>query len=299
MADQTGPIAYLDRIRRYYQGLGYGKPYQWARYDEVPFSRLQKPVEDSRLMIVTTAAPFQPGRGDQGPGATYNGNAKFFQVYTQPVRPEPDLRISHIAIDRDHTTAEDQGSYFPLRAFHSLVGDGLLGSVADVFCGLPTNRSQRTTVETDAPAVVAASRQAGADLAVLVANCPVCHQSITLAARALEESGIPTVVMGCALDIVEHVGAPRFLFSDFPLGNAAGLPGEPSSQRQTAELALQLFKQASGPQTTMQSPQVWPGPADWRLDYSNIDNLSEAEIAERRAEFDRGKQNARRQREGG
>ena len=63
-------------------------------------------------------------------------------------------------------------------------------------------------------------REDKVDVAVLVANCPICHQSISLHARYLEAHGIPTVVMGCAKDIVEHCGVPRFLFSDFPLGNA-------------------------------------------------------------------------------
>ena len=73
-------------------------------------------------------------------------------------------------------------------------------------------------------------RDDGVDAAILVANCPVCHQSIALTARALEEAGIATVVMGCAKDIVEHVGVPRLLFSDFPLGNAAGRPRDQESQ---------------------------------------------------------------------
>jgi hypothetical protein len=49
------------------------------------------------------------------------------------------------------------------------------------------------------------------------------YQTVSLAARHLEENGIATVVMGCAKDIVEFVGVPRFLFSDFPLGNATGV----------------------------------------------------------------------------
>jgi len=49
---------------------------------------------------------------------------------------------------------------------------------------------------------------------------------VSLIARHLEANGIPTVVMGCAKDIVERVGVPRFLFSDFPLGNAAGRPND-------------------------------------------------------------------------
>ena len=79
-----------------------------------------------------------------------------------------------------------------------------------------------------------------ADAALLVPNCPVCHQTVSLIARHLEANGIATVVMGCAKDIVEHCGAPRFLFSDFPLGNGAGRPHDPESQALTIELALRL-----------------------------------------------------------
>ena len=42
--------------------------------------------------------------------------AKFFISYAEPIFPFPDVRISHIAIDRAHTTAKDMASYFPLAA---------------------------------------------------------------------------------------------------------------------------------------------------------------------------------------
>ena len=61
---------------------------------------------------------------------------------------------------------------------------------------------------------------------------------MSLVARYLERNGIPTVVMGAAKDIVEWAGVPRFLFSDFPLGNSAGKPHEPDTQRFTLDLAL-------------------------------------------------------------
>ena len=67
------PLAYIERIRNYYQILGYGAPYEWASHDVVPFAPLQKPLSEARIAIVTTAAPFQPDKGDQGPGAPYNG----------------------------------------------------------------------------------------------------------------------------------------------------------------------------------------------------------------------------------
>jgi len=121
----------------------------------------------------------------------------------------------------------------------------------------------------------------------------VCHQTVSLAARHLEANGIPTVIMGCAKDIVEYVGVPRFLFSDFPLGNPAGRPHDPQSQAFTIELALRVLEAAPGPRTTVQSPLRWSVDPAWKLDFSNIAQLSAEEIARRRAEFDRQKEIAR------
>jgi hypothetical protein len=113
---------------------------------------------------------------------------------------------------------------------------------------------------------------------------------VSLAARHLEANGIPTVIMGCAKDIVEHVGVPRLLFSDFPLGNPTGRPNDPASQAFTLELALKVLETAPAPRSTVQSPLRWSADPAWKLDYSNIERLSPEEIARRRAEFDRQKE---------
>ena len=283
------PLAYIERIRNYYQILGYGAPYEWASHDDVPFAPLQKPLSEARIAIVTTAAPFQPDKGDQGPGAPYNGDSKFFEVYATAIDPFPDVRIAHIAIDRAHTTASDIASYFPLTAMMKLANAGYIGSISPRFYGLPTNRSQRTTRDIDSPAILAFCKEDNVDAVVLVPNCPVCHQSVALAAHCLETAGIATVIMGCAKDIIEHVGVPRLLFNDLPLGNAAGLPHDEESQNLAAKLALDLLVDATQPRTTKQSPLVWSGAPDWKKDYSNAALLSAEEIAERRAEFDRVK----------
>jgi D-proline reductase (dithiol) PrdB len=251
--DDDAPIPYMARTREYYQAIGYTTPYRWAHYVEAPFQRLRKPLGQCRVALVTTAAPFDPAKGDQGPGAKYNSGAKFYSVYDGDTSKSHDLRISHIAYDRVHTSADDSGTWFPLPALKRLVSRGRIGEVAPRFFGAPTNRSHRVTIGTDAPEILARCREDQVDAAVLVPNCPVCHQTISLVARHLEANGISTVVMGCAKDIVEHAAAPRFLFSDFPLGNSAGKPHDPASQVFTLELALNVLEAAPGPQTTVQS----------------------------------------------
>ena len=287
------PVPYMQRTRDYYLAIGYDTPYRWAHNITAPFQPLAKPLSKSRVAIITTAARFDPAKGDQGPGALYNGSAKFYQVYDGDTAQRPDLRISHIAYDRAHTTATDMNTWFPLAQLHGLAAEGRIGEVAPRFFGAPTNRSHRVTIETDAPEILARCKTDNVDAAVLVPNCPVCHQTVALTARHLEASGIATVVMGCAKDIVEHAAVPRFLFSDFPLGNSAGKPHDTASQAFTLELALKVLESAPGPQTTVQSPLRWSADASWKLDYNNVERMSPDDLARRRRDFDAQKEAAR------
>jgi Glycine/sarcosine/betaine reductase selenoprotein B (GRDB) len=169
-AEADAPIRYMERIRDYYQTLGYGAPYRWAHYAAVPFCPLPRRLAECRIALVTTAAPYQPDKGEQGPGAPYNAAAKFYRVYSGDSAVDPDLRISHVAYDRVHTTAEDTQTWFPLRQLRHMAATGRIGEVARRFHGMPTNRSQRATVERDCPELLARCRDDRVDAAILVAN---------------------------------------------------------------------------------------------------------------------------------
>lgn len=287
--DLDQPVPYMKRTRDWYLALGYGNPYVWAHYIEVPFTPLAKPLSETRVTFITTAAPFQPGKGPQGPGAPYNSAAKFYTVYSGDMDQDHDLRISHVGIDRLHTSMEDARCWYPMAALRAAAAAGRIGGLTRRFHGAPTNRSQQHTLDVDCLEILNRCREDGAEAAILVPNCPICHQTLCLVARHLEANGIPTVVMGCAKDIVEYCGVPRFLFSDFPLGNACGRPHDADSQAVTLELALRVLESAVGPRTTVQSPLRWSDDPDWKGDYCNIDRRSPEEVAALRAEAEQAR----------
>ena len=291
--EQDQPIRYMDRTRSYYLGLGYENPYVWAHYVDVPFTPLKKPLAQSVLGLITTAVPHDPSKGPQGQGAPYNAAAKFYQPYQQLSAGSIDLRIAHVGVDRKNANMEDSNCWFPLDAAKRALAAGRVGAVSANFYGLPTNRSQRHTLESDAPRILEMMQADSVDVAVLIPNCPICHQSQSLLARYLEAAGISTVVMGAAKDIVEYCGVPRLLFSDLPLGNAAAKPNDVPSQDLNFELALQLLESAPAARTTVQSPLVWSEDPSWKLDYSNLEQLSPPEIARLREEVEQVRLTAR------
>lgn len=285
------PIDYIARTHAWYAALGYPEPYRYARFDTVPFAPLGRPLAEATVALITTAAPYRPELGDQGPGAAYNAAAKFYAVYSGDIALDHDLRVSHVAVDQAHLS-DDANCWFPLPALRRAAVSGRIGAVAPRFHGAPTNRSVRHTLAVDAPEVLARCRADGADAAILAANCPVCHQTLSLIARTLEAAGIATVVMGAARDVVEQCGVPRFLFTDAPLGNACGPPRDLVAQDATLSLALDLLEAASEPRTTWRNPRAWPGPPGWKRDYLNLDGLTSADLARLRLENDAAKTTA-------
>jgi D-proline reductase (dithiol) PrdB len=166
-AEYDTSIPYMQRTRDYYLALGFAA-YRWAHFVEVPFTPLRTPLGRARVALITTAAPYQPEAGDQGPGAPYNAAAKFYQVYSVSSDGVPDLRISHVGYDRLHTSAKDINAYFPLARLKEAAAAGRIGALAPRVHGAPTNRSHRVTTETDAPELLRRCQEDGADAVVLV-----------------------------------------------------------------------------------------------------------------------------------
>lgn len=155
------PVAYMERTRAYYRALGYANDYVWARHDEVPFTPLPKALAAMRLGLVTTASP--PGLGNRDARGVRH-------VWSGEVDPPPaDLFTDNLAWDKDSTHTRDRGSYLPIEVAAELAGQGRFAGLACRFHGVPTEYSQRKTLERDAPEVLRRLREDGADGAILCA----------------------------------------------------------------------------------------------------------------------------------
>ncbi len=156
-------VSYIDRTRDYYAAQGYDRPYAWAHHDEVPFARLQKPLAESRIGLVTTASL---DLGQQPVAGVLRGDK---QVYSAPVEPLPErLFTDDLSWDKEATHTEDLASFLPVTPLRSAAEAGRIGSLATRFHGVPTDYSQRRTSDEDAPEILARLREDAADIALLV-----------------------------------------------------------------------------------------------------------------------------------
>lgn len=162
-------VPYLERSREYYLAMGYPKPYEWAHLGEVAFAPLEQPLSQTNITVITTAAPIEPGKGDQGANAAMNPAAAFDRVYSAPSQDAPTLGISHLHYDRGHTDAADNGAFMPLAALSAAAAAGRIGALSPRFHGVPTRYSHRQTLNRDGPELLSRLREDGADAAILIA----------------------------------------------------------------------------------------------------------------------------------
>lgn len=126
-------VSYIDKSRNYYKAKGYDVPYRWAKHSDSPIAPLTKPLNECRVAVVTTSmlsadSPLEP--------------------YTSPSDPPPDaMATEHLSWHKEATHTNDLGSFLPLDHLRQLVSEGIIGSVAPRFAGIPTVYSQRRTIK--------------------------------------------------------------------------------------------------------------------------------------------------------
>ena len=155
----NAPVPYMERTRLYYRALGYETDYVWAKFDDVPFTPLAKPLSEMNVALVTTAGP--PDRSNRDARGRK-------QVWSGDVESPPAEWETDVAWDRESTHLDDRETFVPIDAMRKAVAKGVIGSLARRFHGAPTDYSHRKTLEEDAPQILRRLRDDGADAALLV-----------------------------------------------------------------------------------------------------------------------------------
>ncbi len=154
-------VSYIDKSRDYYAAHGYEVPYQWAAFDDVPFTRTTKPLAESNVAVVTTTFLF----AEDAP----NGTAPVpKRVFAHPVADLPDRMFTDdLSWDKDATHTNDTETFLPTRRLLEQVESGRIGSLNHRFYGVPTEYSQRRT-GLDAEQILTWCREDDVDVVLLV-----------------------------------------------------------------------------------------------------------------------------------
>ena len=90
----------------------------------------------------------------------------------------------------------------------------------------------------------------------------MCHQTVCLIARHFENLGLPTLILGSALDILEAGQPPRAKFLNYPLGFESGKFEDKINQLEVVREALSGFETIEQP-SILKMEFEWP--EGWEL----------------------------------
>ena len=150
-------VPYMERTRNFYRAQGYTIDYQWALYDDVPFTLLQKPLSKCKVAVVTTAMPdSETGRAQR-------------QVHSCASLPIPSsMYTDELSWHKTMTHTNDVASFLPLKQLKRCEDEGLISELGNRFHSIPTEYSQRNTRVNDAPEILARCQHDAVDVAILV-----------------------------------------------------------------------------------------------------------------------------------
>ena len=151
------PVAYIRRSREYYEAQGFERAYRYAHHETAPFARLPKPLKDCTVGLVTTASTYPRARLEP---------RKIDSGATMP--PPARLFADDLSWDKRATHLDDINTFCPIEHLQALARTGVIGALAPRFHCAPTEYSQRTTLEQDAPELHRRLLEDEADVALLI-----------------------------------------------------------------------------------------------------------------------------------
>lgn len=221
-----------------------GDTYPFVKNRRAPFSPARRALPMLNLALISSAGAYIDGT-DSFDTKAPDGDLSFREI---PSEIQPDeLRFASRGYD-PAAVAADLNSLVPLGRLFEFESNGIIGQLNPVFwscCGFIPNATR--LAEEMAPRLVERVERYDVQAALLIPASKLCHQSVSLIARALEQAGIPTMTLAVVQDVVASVRPPRAALYKGDLGSVAGLPNWPEHQRRVLDEALRLIEPMDQP----------------------------------------------------
>lgn len=221
-----------------------GDSYPFVRNRRAPFSPARRALPMLNLALISSAGAYIDGTDPFDTGAP-GGDLSFREIPAE-IRAE-ELRFAARGYN-PAAVQSDINSLLPLGRLFEFESNGIIGQLNPVFwscCGFIPDAAR--LAEEMAPRLVERVERYEVQAALLIPASKLCHQSVSLIARALEQAGIPTMTLAVVQDVVESVRPPRAALYEGELGSVAGLPNWPEHQRRILDEALRLIEPMDQP----------------------------------------------------
>jgi Glycine/sarcosine/betaine reductase selenoprotein B (GRDB). len=220
------------------------KNYPFVENTRAPFAPARRALPLMNLALISSAGAYIDGT-DPFDTSAADGDMAIREIPTE-VHPQ-DLKFAGRGYD-DQFVRADLNAQLPLTRLMELEANRVIGQLNSVFwsfCGFIPDAA--VFAETALPKLIERLEYYGVQGALLIPASELCHQSVGLAARAIEQAGIPTVTVAVNQTAIERVRPPRAGYYKGQFGCVAGKPDFPEYQRRIIEEALRWLEPMGQP----------------------------------------------------
>ena len=221
-----------------------GDDYPYVENKRAPFVPARRALPMMNLALITSAGAYLDGT-DPFDVSAPGGDMDFREI---PVEVEAeDIRYSARGYDPAAVT-EDMNSLIPIERLFEFESNGIIGQLNPVFwsfCGFIPDAARMA--EEMLPRLTERIRRYEVQAALLIPASRLCHQSIALAARAIELAGVPTMMLAVEREIIEMARPPRAGYYKGEFGQVAGRPNWPEYQRRLLDESLRWIEPIDQP----------------------------------------------------
>ena len=218
--------------------------YPFVENARAPFTPVRRALPMMNLALISSAGSYIDGT-DPFDTSAVDGDYTFREIPTEI--DLSDLRFSARGYDPTFVQ-QDVNVQIPLARLAEFGANRVieqLNSVFWSFCGFIPDAA--LLVDVTLPKLVDRLKHYEVQAALLIPASRLCHQSVALAARAIEQAGIPTMMLSVDRNVIELAHPPRAGFYRGEFGSVAGKPNWPEHQRRVLDEALRWMESADQP----------------------------------------------------
>lgn len=213
--------------------------YNFVKNVYAPLVPAKRALPLTNLALISSAGAYIDGT-DPFDTDSRDGDVSFREI---PIEVEAsDLRYAARGYDPT-AVRQDMNAQIPVERLLEYEANGVIGKLNNVwwsFNGFIPNA--RLVADKLAPQIVERVKRYEAQAALLIPASNLCHQTMGLVARAIEEAGIPTMVIAVERKIPDLVRAPRTAFYIGEYGSVAGKPNWKEFQLRVLDEALRWIE---------------------------------------------------------
>jgi D-proline reductase (dithiol) PrdB len=218
--------------------------YPFVENARAPFTPVRRALPMMNLALISSAGAYIDGT-DAFDTSAPDGDCTFREI---PAEIDPsDLRFSARGYDPTFVR-QDVNVQIPLARLLEFSANRVIGQLNSAFwsfCGFIPDAA--LLVDVMLPKLVERLKHYEVQAALLIPASRLCHQSVALAARALEQGGIPTIMLSVERDVIGLAHPPRAGFYQGKFGSVGGKPNWPEHQRRLLDEALRWMESADQP----------------------------------------------------